>query len=286
MIFKKVVIVGIGLLGGSIGLIVKEKKLAQLVVGLLRRQEACEEALALGIVDRATCDIQEAFSQADFVIFATPISVMKEILVKALPYIDKKTLITDVGSVKEFIVNTFENLLNEKACFVGSHPIAGSDKSGMQFSQNSLFQNALCILTPSENTVSEVTQKITTFWESLGMHIMIMSPQDHDKMMAYVSHMPHVIAACLVNSLMRLGQDGLKECLKTAGKGWRDTTRIAGSSGRIWADILAANTDNILEGLKEFRVQVDDIIEKIEYKKRQEILDIFENANKIKRLEE
>ncbi len=249
----RISIIGVGLLGGSIGLAVKSNALPFHVVGYGHRRSTLDKALEVGAIDEASDDLAAAVSGASLVILCTPVLLFDQILKTIAPALADNTIVTDVGSTKRSVVQQAESALPPHASFVGSHPMAGSEKRGVEYARPDLFQGALCITTPSINTSTTALEQVEQFWRSIGMRITRLSPIDHDRLLADVSHLPHALAAALVNL-----QD--EAALRLAGKGFLDATRIAGGDGALWRDILLDNRDNVRDSIGRLRTQLDHLL--------------------------
>lgn len=249
--FQRLVIDGVGLLGGSLGLSVKTLGLARTVVGLGRAPERLERARALGAIDEAHTEPAAALAGADAFILAVPPLRICERLEELAALIAPGTFVTDVGSVKARIVATAERFLNPGVIFIGSHPMAGSEKSGVDFARPDFYQAAACILTPTSRTHPAALPLASAFWEALGSRLVLAAPDRHDTLLAGVSHLPHLTAAALMQTLARkLGAPG--ELSPIAGGGLRDTTRIAASDPALWKQIFAENAPALLETLDAY----------------------------------
>lgn len=256
---EKVTLIGLGLLGGSVGLALRNRRLAKSVVGYARRKATIAEAKACGAVDDATSDLREAVAQADLILLCTPVGAMPNLAEALLPHCRKGVLLTDVGSVKNAVArHLFPLARRHSAVFVGSHPMAGSEKTGITHASASLFEGAVCVVTPLPETPQASTQRIAEFWTSLGGRMAEMSPARHDKIVSRTSHLPHVIASILAHDVLDAGADAMQRRL--CASGFRDTTRVAAGNAAIWKDILAQNSDNVvdaldhcIEGLSQFR---------------------------------
>ncbi len=248
-IFQKVVIVGVGLIGGSLGLILKQKCLAATVVGVGRRVENLQLAVKLAAIDRYETNVHEAVKDADLVILATPVDTYAAHLREWGGNLPARAIVSDVGSVKGHLVEQAEQLLPPNVHFVGAHPIAGKEKSGVAHATPDLFQKARCIVTPTQKTDAEALDAICQLWESAGSIVCKLDPFDHDFVLGAVSHLPHVAAFSLMQALTEFQSQlgGSQSLLDYSGGGLRDTTRIAASSPEMWRDICLANRDNLLK---------------------------------------
>ena len=253
-LFHKVVIIGVGLIGGSLGLIMKEQGLATVIVGVGRRIENLELAVKLGAIDRYESQAQEAVKDADLVILATPVDTYTTHLQEWGACLPSQAIVSDVGSVKGKLVEEAELLLPQHVRFVGAHPIAGREKSGVAYATNDLFKGARCLVTPTKRTDPEALELICRLWRAAGSVVGSLDPFIHDFVLGGVSHLPHVAAFALMQALSELqGQLGdSATLLKYSGGGLRDTTRIAASSPEMWRDICLANRDNLLNMIEVY----------------------------------
>jgi prephenate dehydrogenase len=243
-------IIGVGLLGGSIGLALRSLVSGCEIIGYGHRRESLERAQQVGAIDRPTSDLREAVEGADLVILCTPVGLFGEILRGMGGGLKNGALVTDVGSTKASVVQAAEQSLPSGVHFVGSHPMAGSEKRGVEFARADLFQNALCIMTPTAKTDPGALASVEEFWGLLGMRTCRMSPDAHDRALAEVSHLPHAVAGALVGMQS-------PEALSLAGKGFLDTTRIAGGDGGLWRDIFLDNAANTRSAISRLREQLD-----------------------------
>jgi prephenate dehydrogenase len=253
-LFEKVAIIGTGLLGGSLALALKKNNLAGKVVGSFRQEASMKAAREKGIIDEGTTDIRQAVMHADLVILASPVKVILEQIKdkEFIKAIKRGAIMTDVGSTKVSIVEAAQKYLPQHVLFVGSHPMAGSEKSGVAHANADLFKGAACIMTPVEKTNRLAKDKVKHLWTSLGANVVMMEPAKHDEALAYVSHLPHIVAFALMRAIP-------EEMLVHASSGLRDTTRIAGSSPKIWNDICASNYRHILKAIDETVRSLSDI---------------------------
>ena len=266
--FKRVTIIGLGLIGGSLALAIKEKRMAKEIVGVSRRPSTIRQALALKIVDQATLNVKEGIKGSDLVILATPVIKIIDIAREISGFLKKDLLtltfsteerrkaegviITDVGSTKKKIVRTIESILPDTVNFVGSHPLAGSEKSGLTYMDKDLFKGAYCILTETKRTNPETLNKIKKFWNRLGLKVEIMSPQRHDRIISRLSHLPHAVSVALSNTC------GKKD-LQLAAGGFKDTTRIASGRPELWKDIFITNRKNIARDIRVLKKELSKI---------------------------
>ena len=277
MDWQKISIIGLGLLGGSIALAIREKKLAARVVGFARRPETIKECERLRLVDLATLNLRQAVEEADLIILCTPVSQMKELSTQMLPLIKPGCTVTDVGSVKVQVVADLESLFaGGDACFVGSHPMAGAEKTGCGAARADLFQGTVCALTPTRKSGAKTVRRIEQFWEALGCKVQRMKPEIHDDLVSRSSHLPHVVAAELANYVLSPAHP--PEQALMCSSGFRDTTRVASGSPEMWRDIALANRKNLarvigvfVEDLKEFQLA-------LEREDQKSIIEFFENA--------
>jgi len=243
--FKKVTIIGVGLIGGSIGMALKREELAKLVCGVGRRRSSINKALRAGAIDTGTLRLETGIKGADLIIIATPVSTIKQYLLKIARTHETPCIITDAGSTKKDIVSLAQNALPAGLKFVGAHPLAGSEKRGPEHSCAGLFKNSITILTKTSKTDASSLKKVRRMWEAVGAKCRIMAPAEHDKIVAAISHLPHIVACTLVNSA-----EGAS--LGFAAGGFKDTTRIASSDPAMWRDIILTNRKSILSALKKF----------------------------------
>jgi prephenate dehydrogenase len=235
-------IVGVGLIGGSIGLAARRRGLVEHIVGVGRQQASLDQALAVGAIDEASLDLSAAVRQAAIAVFCTPVDHIAEQVLAAAPGCASGTLLTDAGSTKAAIVHGIESNIPNGLHFVGSHPLAGSEKRGPEHADADLFEGRLTIVTPTRGTDSSAVAKTLGFWQALGSRVRVMSPEDHDQALAVTSHLPHVAASALAGIL----PPPLHELTAT---GFRDTTRIAAGDPALWTGILVQNRAAVLDAL-------------------------------------
>jgi prephenate dehydrogenase len=268
---RKITILGVGLLGGSIGLAARRAISACKIIGYGHRRETLDAALKKGAIDEAFDQPENAVAGSDLVILCTPVGIFGKLIPQIAPALLPDALVTDVGSTKRSVVDLAQKLLPNPARFVGSHPMAGSEKRGVEFARADLFQNHLCLTTPTPQTAPAVLEAVESFWRSLGMKITRLTPQEHDRLLADVSHLPHAVAAALVAIQSEPG-------LALAGKGFLDATRIAAGDAALWRDIFLENHDNLRTGALALRDQLDHLLKLLDAKDGQTIKDWLEAA--------
>jgi prephenate dehydrogenase len=249
--FRKITIVGVGLLGGSLGLAIKRRRLAKEVVGYVRRAASVAECQKLKAVDLATRDVRQAVNGADLIILCTPLSQMRPLIRQMLPSLKRGAIVTDVGSVKASVVRELESLLaNASARFIGSHPMAGSEKTGVSAARADLFANAVCVVTPTRRSEKAALRQVECFWKAVGSRLLRLTPEAHDVLVSRSSHLPHVTAATLANFNLHPARPESQALL--CANGFRDVTRIASGSPEMWCDIALANRRNLVCALEAF----------------------------------
>jgi prephenate dehydrogenase len=249
--FRKISIIGVGLLGGSIGLAARQRGLAGEIAGYVRRRSSAKDCEQAGAVDYATTDLLAAVSNADLVILCTPLAQMQALVQQFLPALKRGALVTDVGSVKADVVRTLESAVKRAgAHFVGSHPMAGGEKMGVGAARQDLFKDALCVLTPTRKSNASAVRKLVRFWKALDARVLKLDAAQHDIFVGHSSHLPHVVAAALVSLV--LDPAAPKAQADLCATGFRDTTRIASGSPEMWRDIALANRKNIARSVDAF----------------------------------
>lgn len=257
---KHIAILGPGLLGGSIALALRNDVGVRVSLWA-RRADAVEEAKMLDVADLVTTSLEEAVHGADTVLLCVPVGAMPGIVNQILPVLSPDALITDVGSVKGEVCKSLGPALKGRAHFIGSHPMAGSEKAGIGAARADLFQSAVCIITPETGDTSAVAiQRATALWELLGCRVRVLTPLAHDQICAMISHLPHLSAAALVNTVEALCPEAFGFC----GTGFRDSTRIAGGLPAMWTEILLSNRTAVAESLRRFISVLENAAEQLE----------------------
>jgi prephenate dehydrogenase len=243
-------IVGVGLIGGSIGLAAKRRGLADHVIGAGRQQNSLDRARMLGAIDEGVLDLATAVHRAQLTVFCTPTNVIAQQVLSTTSGCQPGTLLTDAGSTKGMIVRAVESQLPKHVAFVGGHPLAGSEKRGAEFADAELFQDRLTVLTPSALTDAAAVERTASFWRSLGARIRLMDPDEHDQALAVTSHLPHLIASTLAGILPPQFHD-------LTASGFRDTTRVASGDSDLWTAIFAQNREAVLAALARFTSRLE-----------------------------
>lgn len=261
-IFRKAAIIGLGLMGGSLGLAIKRNKLAGTVAGYARRARTRRQALAAGAVDRAFAQPAPAVRDADLVVFCVPVSMIPVLAKRCARAFSAGAVVTDVGSSKREIVSRLEAPLKSAgARFVGSHPIAGSERQGIEAASARLYEKAAVILTPTPRTDRQAIHQLKAFWRGLGANVIVTSPEAHDRMLARTSHLPHVTAALLASTV---GRERPEQLARFCGPGFMDATRIAEGSPDLWLDIIASNRPALLRELRAYRAGLARLIKSMQ----------------------
>lgn len=268
-----VAIVGVGLIGGSIGMALRQKNLAKNVVGIGRRQASLRVARRVGAVSHTTIDIDKGVAEAELVIVCSPVGRIVEHVRQAARHCPEKTLITDAGSTKQSIVDALDGSLDRGCRFLGSHPLAGSEKAGAANAAADLFDGRLAILTPTKNTRAEDFDLLEQFWQSLGSVVIQMTPEEHDQALALTSHLPHMAAAALALTVP-------EKYFRLTGPGMLDTTRVAAGDPELWQQILSLNRRNVLTALEQYGAQLSALHAALCNDDQQEITRFLTHAKK------
>jgi prephenate dehydrogenase len=268
---RQVTVLGLGLLGGSISLAVLRSFTQAKAVGYTHRPSTRDKARQLAVASKVIDNICQSVSDSDLVILATPLCTFENIFAEIAGALPSGCIVTDVGSTKDLPHRWADKKLPSSVHYVGSHPIAGSEQRGVEYARDDLFDQAMCILTKTEKTNRRALQILKKFWLELGCFVKIMTPAEHDRIFANVSHLPHMMAAALINA-------NKNEDLKFAGKGFMDTSRIASGPANIWADVLLTNTKNASKGIDKVIAELTKLKKAIKVKNRVEIEKLLENA--------
>lgn len=278
-IINKLCIVGVGLIGGSLARALKKAGVVGEVVGAARDVEHLKKAKSLGVIDHFETDISLAIKDCDMLVVAVPLGAMQSVFEQIAPFITNDMVITDVGSSKASVVEAakiaFKNIPKS---FVPGHPIAGTEKSGVEASFPELFQHRRIIITPLETSSSDALSKVRNMWQACGAEVIETTLEHHDEVLAATSHLPHMLAYSLVDTLARM--DAKKEIFDFAAGGFRDFTRIASSDPDMWHDICLANSDALLKMIKKFSDDLQQLSKAIENKDGKYIKETFTRAKK------
>jgi len=278
MIFiQRLTIIGVGLIGGSLARRLKQNGQCREIIGCGRNVQNLQQAVALGVIDRYDTDPAQAVADADVVVVAVPLGAMAKIFATIQPHLTADALVTDVGSAKGSVVKDAQQYLGSHfARFVPAHPIAGTEKSGVAASFAELFERRLVILTPVTETDPQACSQIKTLWQQTGAEVVEMSVGHHDEVLAATSHLPHLLAYTLVDTLARLADR--QEIFRFAAGGFRDFTRIASSDPRMWHDICLANREAILAILAQFNQDLTQLTAAIQQNDGPTIEALFSRA--------
>ncbi|MEK6657442.1 MAG: prephenate dehydrogenase/arogenate dehydrogenase family protein [Nitrospirota bacterium] len=279
--FNRMVIVGVGLIGGSLAMISRRKGLVKEIIGVGRGAANLKEAVKLNIIDSFTFDISEAVKGADLIVLATPVGSF-EWLVKQMRHgLNKGAIITDAGSVKGRMVSRIERLLPKGTYFVAGHPIAGKEKTGVKAASQTLFEGTKCILTPTKKTDASALKKIKALWKAVGAEVVLMDPMLHDKVLGAVSHLPHAAAYSIVNTVAEIKKDG-NNFIAFSGGGFKDFTRIAASSPEMWRDIFLSNRENLVNMISRYQKNLEKLKRYIKDKDSKGLIKELEKAKAIR----
>jgi prephenate dehydrogenase len=274
---NKITIIGVGLIGGSLALALKERNLAKAVFGYGRDQTRLEEAQKSNVIDAFSTNIKEAIDEANIIVIATPVGTFKDILHQIEPLISSNVIITDVGSTKSDIVNIVNDVLKDNSsCFIPAHPIAGKERSGFEVSDSKLYDGKKVIITPQETNSPESIDVIDQMWKNVGADVDFMSAESHDNLLGMTSHLPHMLAFSLVNYLV----DQNPNASIYAGGGFKDFSRIASGDAIMWRDICLQNKNQIMNHLKGYQSTLDDLLEAINDEDSEKLGQLFTTAKK------
>ena len=281
--FQKAAIVGVGLIGSSLARVLRRRRIAERIAGAARSAKTRETAVALGVVDEAFENPCEAVKNADIVFVCTPVGAIAETIGGFMADLKPGAIVTDVGSVKSSIIRETLPLLRPDIRFVPAHPVAGTEKSGPENGFAELFEGRWCILTPLDQTNEAALSAVRAVWEAAGMKVEEMSAARHDKVMALMSHLPHLIAYTIVGTAADLETETREDVIKYAAGGFRDFTRIAGSDPVMWRDIFLNNTEAVLECLQRFSEDLTVLQKAIRQKDGKTLQNWFARTRAIRR---
>jgi prephenate dehydrogenase len=270
---RQVSIIGLGLLGGSVALAVRQRLPGTAVIGYSHRSATRRRAKALGVAAETAGNLKSAVADADLVVLATPIFTFERYFMDLSEFVPHGCIVTDVGSTKVLPHAWAEKCLAGHIRYVGSHPVAGSEQRGVEFARDDLFDQTRCILTTTPATERGAVRTLKSFWSTLGCSVLVMSPVEHDRVFANISHLPHVMAAGLVNA-------SAEDEMLFAGKGFLDSTRIASGPPSVWTDVLLANRANIADGIDRAIAELSRLRAAIKSGKREQIERLLEAARR------
>jgi cyclohexadieny/prephenate dehydrogenase len=281
--FKRMALIGVGLIGSSISHAARRAGLVGEIVGFSSTAETRDKAEALGLVTKAYADPADAVRGADLVILCTPVGAYGKIAEAIGPHLQKGAIVSDVGSVKAAAVRDIAPHIPVGVHFIAGHPVAGTEQSGPEAGFAELFDGRWCILTPEEDADSAALAKLETFWHRLGSHVEIMTPEHHDLVLAITSHIPHLIAYNIVNTAAHLGRVTDSEVIKFSAGGFRDFTRIAASDPVMWRDVFLNNKEAVLEMLGRFSEDLVSLQRAIRFSDAATLEKLFAEARAIRR---
>jgi len=287
---RVVSIIGVGLIGGSFGLALKKKRLVRQVIGIGRHIHKLKEAKRLGAIDSYTTDLGRGVKDSDIVMIATPISKTPLIVKKILPHLKDGCIMTDVGSTKRWVVKKVQEILSKssargrrlKVSFIGGHPMAGSEKEGVRNARADIFSGTTCVLTPANINGRKAVKVVGNLWKGIGAKILLLEPEEHDYLVAYTSHLPHVLATTLANLIGKIRKEDPRARKIVAGS-VSDMTRIATSNPEMWTDICLSNNKAISESINVMVKYLEEFKKSIEKRKKRELGDIFQKGKLLRR---
>ena len=281
--FRRVAMIGIGLINGSLARVMRRLRLADEIVACARREKTLQQAEALGLADRTTTDPAEAAIGADLVVIGTPTGTTGHIVKTITSTLDRQAIVTDVGSIKRKVIKDVLPHLPFPGRFVPGHPVAGSEKSGPDASFDTLFEGRHCILTPTAETDPDALDTIRALWQAAGSSVSIMAPDHHDRVLAITSHLPHLIAYTIVGTVADLEEHQKTEVLRFSAGGFTDFTRIAGSDPVMWRDIFLHNKDAVLEMLGRFTEDLSALQRAIRWDDGDTLEQLFTRTREVRR---
>ena len=280
--FKEITLIGPGLIGASLGLILKNRKIAKRIVGIDISKKNINDAIHNKSIDEGRLKIDKRISETDVIFICTPVSLIDSIARQIYPYLENHTIVTDVGSVKNCFTKKTIKLYEKKSFLVPGHPIAGTEYSGAKSAKLNLFLNKWCILTPTNKNKKQVLI-ISNIWKRIGAKISIMSADEHDKIMSITSHLPHLIAFTIVGTAFKIDLKKKKELINFSAGGFRDFTRIGSSDPKMWVDIFIYNRKYLLKTLKNFSSDIKMLQNSIKNCKEKDIFNILKKNKEIRK---
>ncbi len=281
--FKKICIIGCGLIGSSLARVIRKNNLSTKIVSSNRSSAVNRRVIKLKIVDDSSSDTKKMAEGSDLIIIATLLSSYKNVISKIKNSFKNGAILTDVGSVKENIIGLVEKLVPENISWIPSHPIAGTEESGPEAGFSELFQNRWCILTPSKKSKDKDVKLLENFWKKIGSKVDIMNAKQHDYILSITSHMPHLIAYNIVDMTMKVQDKKESDIIKYSAGGLRDFTRIAASNPIMWRDVFIQNKRNTSEMIDKFIENLEDLKKAIESEDKKKLEQIFTKTKKIRK---
>lgn len=277
--FKQMTIIGVGLLGASLAKVCRERKLVERIVGFGRNAENLKRAEQQNVIDHGTTVIEDAVAESDLVVLCSPVGTIAERFREMAPHLKAGCIVTDVGSVKAPLVRDIEPMVPDAVHYVPAHPIAGAEQSGLDAATVDLYEGARCIVTPTSKTNPQAVERIHAFWQDVGMRVQVLDAGEHDFVYGAVSHLPHVVAFALINTVGQLKTSDQEDILNLSAGGLRDITRIASSDPVMWRDICLANKTHVLDLIDRFQDALGEIKQRIEQDDAAGLKESFKNAN-------
>jgi len=280
--FKKITIIGLGLIGSSIARAIKKNNLCKILVAHDKSKLVLKKTSKLKITNHIEPNLKKSVKDSDLVIICTPLGTYKNIVSVIKNNLKKTCILTDVGSAKIFVTNTVSKLINKNTIWIPAHPVAGTEQSGPEAGFADLFKNRWCIITPVNKKNPSYVKKLNNFWKKIGSKVQQMSAEHHDKVMAITSHIPHLIAYNIVGTAANLEKDTKSEVIKYSASGFRDFTRIASSDPTMWRDIALNNRKQILHMLEKFNLDLSNLKRAIVKKDGNKLFKLFSKTRKIR----
>ena len=281
--FKKVCIIGCGLIGSSLARAIKKHNLSEKIVSSNRSDIVNKKVLELKIVDNSSSDTQKMVNDSDLIIIATPLSSYENVILKIKNSLKNGMILTDVGSVKERVISLVEKAIPKDVSWIPSHPIAGTEESGPEAGFSELFKNRWCILTPSKKAKEKDIDTLKSFWKKIGSKVDIMDAKQHDYILSITSHIPHLVAYNIVNTSINIQEEKQSAIIKYSAGGLRDFTRIAASNPIMWRDIFIQNKTNTSREIEKFIANLEDLKNAIENEDGKKLEEIFIKTKKIRK---
>ena len=281
--FKKICIIGCGLIGSSLARAIKKHNLSEKIVSSNRSDIVNKKVLELKIVDNSSSDTQKMVNDSDLIIIATPLSSYENVILKIKNSLKNGMILTDVGSVKERVISLVEKAIPKDVSWIPSHPIAGTEESGPEAGFSELFKNRWCILTPSKKAKGKDIDTLKSFWKKIGSKVDIMDAKQHDYILSITSHIPHLVAYNIVNTSINIQEEKQSAIIKYSAGGLRDFTRIAASNPIMWRDIFIQNKTNTSKEIEKFIANLEDLKNAIENEDGKKLEEIFIKTKKIRK---